>query len=704
MFNHSTSIKGKSKCKKPKTNKSTKQNSELSEHNTLQMDYINFLKNHYNDTSHESHATRKQINIALLGPVSAGKSTFMNTLFVEQFSDMKIKKTTMTPQLYFEMNDNDIDLDNMENIKKKNTEINQLLISKTETGNNLTSDDIKETKYYVPRIDKLLDDIMDDNVYLTVYDIPGLNDGATKELYFDYVNKNFYKFDMIIFIVDIHSALNTSDEIDILENIINGIKKNKEVYDIDNSLIVLANKCDDMYIENNKLLMDEEYTEMLQQINTICNNKIESIYPKLHDKYKVIPMSSEDAYIYRMFDKNPDIKLDIKYINKFGFNEYGKTRWNKLPENQKHIKINSLMKNIDIDERMEINGFGNFKSIFRKFLNKENQYYYLLNHLKYYINNVTNWEQIDITENIYKMYEIYNQFTELDKLFNKNKAISILNKYLDTYIETYHSSIIVKEINTINEHNMEQIENIKTYITRLTSYFHFNKKCNDYEREIIETINKFYVTGIESHTYNYKSTIDKFYKLVNNGYKNLCKLFSNIFNNNDILQQSPDEIISSINRLHKDKLISDEQRNENVIKIIYKIYTAIYTGQSMSYVDTNDKPLYVYECFNYWKDVNLSNYENVLSESQIKDIKKIKFYSYRNMVKYINVNDTINFNEISPTIEMYLINCIKTTKQLTKSSKQDDKKNTYDNTGDNAYDIDRDLEKALEFISDETMT
>ena len=44
---------------------------------------------------------RKSIRIALFGPVSAGKSTLLNCLFCEQFSDMKIKRTTMLPQVYY---------------------------------------------------------------------------------------------------------------------------------------------------------------------------------------------------------------------------------------------------------------------------------------------------------------------------------------------------------------------------------------------------------------------------------------------------------------------------------------------------------------------------------------------------------------------------------------------------------------------------
>ena len=48
------------------------------------------------------NANRNQINIALVGAVSAGKSTLLNTIFAKTYSHCKIKRTTMTPQIYYE--------------------------------------------------------------------------------------------------------------------------------------------------------------------------------------------------------------------------------------------------------------------------------------------------------------------------------------------------------------------------------------------------------------------------------------------------------------------------------------------------------------------------------------------------------------------------------------------------------------------------
>ena len=95
----------------------------------------------------------KNINIAILGPVSAGKSTFMNALFVNQFSDMKIKRTTMTPQIYQETDKVSISQDEIKAIREENKKINSILIEKTENGETITYEEIsKSITYEVPKI------------------------------------------------------------------------------------------------------------------------------------------------------------------------------------------------------------------------------------------------------------------------------------------------------------------------------------------------------------------------------------------------------------------------------------------------------------------------------------------------------------------------------------------------------------------------
>ena len=185
----------------------------------------------------------------------------------------------------------------------------------------------------VPKVKDVVN--LEPQVFLSVYDIPGLNDAKTKNVYFQYMDTNFYKFDVILFVVDINSALNTSDEIDILDRILTNSKQNFEKFGIQNKLVVVANKCDDINYNSSKDrydFLDEELEEMYEQIISTVEQRVETVNPDMD--YRIVPLGSEDSYIYRMYDENPDYDLDIKHINKFGSNEYGKSRWNRLKETE----------------------------------------------------------------------------------------------------------------------------------------------------------------------------------------------------------------------------------------------------------------------------------------------------------------------------------------------------------------------------------
>ena len=272
-----------------------------------------------------------KINIVIIGAVSAGKSTLLNNIFGEQLSECKIKRTTMTPQIYIQSDRYNRNISS--EIYDNNKKINEDLIKKSEL-NQVTLEDIKETHHLVENIYNFTK--LENNISVNVYDIPGLNDGRTKDLYYSYINSNFVNFDIIIFVVDINSALNTSDEVEILDTILNNCKLNKNNHSVSSKLIVLANKCDGMYKEKGEIVLEEEHNEMLEQIQKLVKQKVDEIIPNLN--YSIIPISAEDSYIYRFFEKHKgkrDIHIDIKYLNKFGCLEIGKTKFNRLSERKK---------------------------------------------------------------------------------------------------------------------------------------------------------------------------------------------------------------------------------------------------------------------------------------------------------------------------------------------------------------------------------
>ena len=134
------------------------------------------------------------INFGIIGCVSSGKSTLLNSLFCDTYSDMKIKRTTMIPQVY--QCDPKIQKNKAyaKEIRKQNEEINKKIIEQTENKTALTIQDCYEIVYKVPPIENFIK--LPSNINVAIFDIPGLNDSQTKNTYFQYLNQNFYKFDL----------------------------------------------------------------------------------------------------------------------------------------------------------------------------------------------------------------------------------------------------------------------------------------------------------------------------------------------------------------------------------------------------------------------------------------------------------------------------------------------------------------------------
>ena len=136
----------------------------------------------------------ENIKIAILGPVSAGKSTFFNSLCSNTCSDMKRKKTTMLPQIYNIVHDKN-KIDSIEDIYNKNKESNERILNLRENGQFIIEKDFTEIIHNINLIPDFIT-LSDKNATYSILDIPGLNCGGDT-LYYDYIKK------MINDIVDI---------------------------------------------------------------------------------------------------------------------------------------------------------------------------------------------------------------------------------------------------------------------------------------------------------------------------------------------------------------------------------------------------------------------------------------------------------------------------------------------------------------------
>ena len=180
----------------------------------------------------------------------------------------------------------------------KNRRINEQTVT-----NSITS-----VVHHIPKIFDFVS--LHDNTGFAIYDTPGLNDALTKSIYYKYVDDNFHLINIIIFVLEITSAMNTSDQMDMLKLILRNIKNQR--------LIILVNKCDDMVVtDDGCILLDDEKREIFNQAKEIIDATIsESGGNQI--KYDIIPFSCELTYIYRMHQNDKIDKIDMKYINKFG--------------------------------------------------------------------------------------------------------------------------------------------------------------------------------------------------------------------------------------------------------------------------------------------------------------------------------------------------------------------------------------------------
>ena len=156
-----------------------------------------------------------EINIGLFGCVSVGKTTLLNAMTGKQYSDTEIKKTTMIPQAYFE-NNSSMDENDSQLIRTMNREKNEEILKDID-ANMFSIEKCQPIYHNINKIYDLFDpSIIDPNLKINIYDVPGLNDSESRNIYFEWVKLNIKMFDIIIFMTDITKGLNNSDEIDIL--------------------------------------------------------------------------------------------------------------------------------------------------------------------------------------------------------------------------------------------------------------------------------------------------------------------------------------------------------------------------------------------------------------------------------------------------------------------------------------------------------
>lgn len=354
--------------------------------------------------------TRTAISIAFIGPVSVGKTTLSNALFANYYSDMKMKRNTLLPQV-FHMTKRE-DTKTASEIREKNNKMNSEMDERK-----MTLEMCKEIHHNVPVVREF--DTLKYNI--DVYEVPGVNDRQASEVYKKYISKIFSKLDIVCLVIDINSPFNTTCEKNILDlvtdEIQHRIEKNEKVY-----MITVINKCDTMKIINNKPVFDKEYQGLYDEI---VKNVTEVSREKNILKYTecIVPIVGEDAFISRMCKFNSTEPLEEKYTDKMGINMCGRFAWCNLSQEQKTTMIKQHNQTFPYDQEMEMCGFNNFIRALSSILTPEMQKEFLFNKVK---NEMLELGNKDFSEDYEKEISYY------DRLFEKISHIEVCEE-VDNY-------------------------------------------------------------------------------------------------------------------------------------------------------------------------------------------------------------------------------------------------------------------------------
>ena len=256
--------------------------------------------------------TKPAINIACIGEVSCGKSTFLNSIFIQKYGNISKKRTTMSINIY----------EQEKNPKKVKSavDINRIISDHEKQfvqNNDQQMAEVQEYQFPVSPVQHFAD--YNFNAYgLNFIDIPGFNDRTSNNCLLKWLTNSIVYFDCIFFIIDGDRALNTESEVKLLDAVLDYIVQYKNI-----KLFVLFNKFDDEY--------DHEMKEMYDQAVTIVNDHCRK---RNIDSYKIIKISTEYAYIYRhLYYRKTLHGLDEKQQRKLGVEELGKRAKNmKIPE------------------------------------------------------------------------------------------------------------------------------------------------------------------------------------------------------------------------------------------------------------------------------------------------------------------------------------------------------------------------------------
>ena len=299
-----------------------------------------------------------EIKIALLGNVSAGKTTVLNALFCDKFSEVSMKRTTAGINL-FRVHSLAATTGGEPKSSSESSDASvESLLPPTRTAESILKE-VSQDNIRLRKGDEIQEKVFDiqvkqdlvpmrNDTRLVFVDIPGINEANVVNKYKDYVSENWESYDSVIVVMDARLGVNTEDQVFLLSFVKEQLKK-KEI-----PVIILCNKVDDPEDEEQAELVKEARNEVEKIFSANCREKALNQVLQKKGKYNdrtllpaFIPVSAIHAFIHQsasLMSRESFNNFDKDLLEKLGREQIGRRRWNRLSETQKYDEAYKVVK------------------------------------------------------------------------------------------------------------------------------------------------------------------------------------------------------------------------------------------------------------------------------------------------------------------------------------------------------------------------
>jgi GTPase SAR1 family protein len=276
-----------------------------------------------------------EIRVALLGYVSAGKSTVLNALLQGKYSQTAMHRTTAGVNCFrlYSKDAKSSKSTSPATDEGEWTPVPDTVHTSEQALQQISEDNEKfrsicavhESTFNIELAEHICE--MRKDTTLVLVDIPGLNEAGSREMYLDYVDTKWDTFDCAVVVMDVFQGVNTEEQVKLLEIVKKNVNDIKEI-----PVIVICNKVDD---PDNKEVM-----KFVKEVSEKVNALFQGTGNSSPQGVTFIPISAENAFIYRTASRLSlqDFKnVDESLVERIGCDEVGKTKWRNLDKEERYL-------------------------------------------------------------------------------------------------------------------------------------------------------------------------------------------------------------------------------------------------------------------------------------------------------------------------------------------------------------------------------